>query len=132
MPVTPETHGQIQHFFDAFVAAFAQFDGALVAQRYTVPCVSLDAQGALRSFHTRAEIAGYFQSVLTAYHQQGCRSCRFGDLEVVAVGTRSALASVTWELLRADGSVASGWRESYNLLRTDQGWKVFASTDHAG
>ena len=47
-------------------------------------------------------------------------------------GTRSALASVSWELLRADGSVASGWRESYNLLRSDQGWRVFASTDHTG
>ena len=131
MPATHDMHDQIQHFFDAFVAAFAQFDGALMAQRYATPCVSLDAQGTLRSFHTPAEIAGYFQSVLTAYHQQGCRSCRFGDLEVVSMGARSALATVSWELLRADGSMASGWRESYNLLRTDQGWRVFASTDHA-
>lgn len=130
MSVTPDMHDQIQRFFDAFVAAFAQFDGSLVAKRYTTPYVSLDAQGVLRPFHTMAEIAGYFQSVLTAYHQQGCRSCRFGDLEVVSMGARSALATVSWELLRADGSVASGWRESYNLLRTSQGWRVFASTDH--
>ncbi len=131
MTTTPLQH-EVREFFDAFVAAFREFDGALVARRYATPFVSLDAQGGLRSFHTMAEIAGYFQSVLTAYHQQGCRSCRFGDLEVVAVGTRSALASVSWELLRADGSVASGWRESYNLLRSDQGWRVFASTDHTG
>lgn len=132
MPVTADIPDQIQRFFDEFVVAFAEFNGPLVAQRYAAPCVSLNAQGTVRSFHTAQEIADYFQSVLTTYHGQGCRSCRFSDLDVVPLGALSALATVSWELLCADGSVASGWRESYNLLHTDQGWKVFASTDHAG
>lgn len=122
----------IRHFFDEFVAAFAQFDGPLVARRYAVPCISVDAQGSARTFHTEQEIGDYFQSVLTTYHGQGCRSCRYSDLQVVPLGALSVLASVSWELLRADGSVASGWRESYNLLRTGQAWRVVASTDHAG
>lgn len=131
MPMDTDTASDIRHFFDAFVAAFAEFDGALVAQRYAVPCIAVDAQGVVRAFHTAQEVGGYFQAVLTAYHGQGCRSCRFSDLQVVPMGTLSALASVSWELLRADGSVASGWRESYHLLRTGQGWRVVASTDHA-
>ncbi|CAN7573577.1 hypothetical protein LJR118_004266 [Acidovorax sp. LjRoot118] len=132
MPATTDLHHQIRQFFDDFVVAFATFDGFLVAQRYAEPCISLDAQGALRSFHSGQEIAGYFQSVLTTYHGEGCRSCRYRDLEVVSMGALSVLATVSWELLRSDGSVVSGWRESYNLLHSDQGWRVFASTDHAG
>lgn len=132
MPATTDLHHQIRQFFDDFVVAFATFDGFFVAQRYAEPCISLDAQGALRSFHSGQEIAGYFQSVLTTYHGEGCRSCRYSDLEVVSMGALSVLATVSWELLRSDGSVVSGWRESYNLLHSDQGWRVFASTDHAG
>lgn len=131
MPMSADTAGEIRHFFNEFVAAFAEFDGPLVAQRYAVPCIAVDAQGAVRAFHTAQEVGDYFQAVLTTYHDQGCRSCRFSDLQIVPMGTLSALASVSWELLRADGSVASGWRESYHLLRTGQGWRVVASTDHA-
>ena len=128
---TPLQH-EVRQFFDAFVAAFREFDGALVARRYTTPCMSVDAQGSLRSFHTPAEIADYFQSVLTAYQEQGCRSCRFSDLEVVAMGRNSTLATVTWELLRGDGSILTAWRESYHLVRTGNGLRVATSTDHAG
>jgi hypothetical protein len=44
----------------------------------------------------------------------------------------SALASVTWELLRTDESIISAWRESYNLMRTGDGFLIFASIDHVG
>ena len=59
-------------------------------------------------------------------------ACRFTDLEVVALGLNSALASVTWELLRTDESIISAWRESYNLMRTGDGFLIFASIDHVG
>lgn len=131
MSTTPLQH-EVREFFDAFVAAFREFDGPLVAQRYATPCMSVDAQGKLRSFRTRAEIADYFQSVLAAYREQGCRSCRFSDPEVVAMGCNSTLATVTWELLRGDGSILTTWRESYHLVRTGDGLRIATSTDHAG
>jgi hypothetical protein len=37
---------------------------------------------------------------------------------------------VTWELLGDDGRVLRQWRQSYNLVRLDAGWQVFASTYH--
>ncbi len=41
------------------------------------------------------------------------------------------MATVTWELLRKDGSILSEWRESYSLVRMGDGWRIFASVDHA-
>ncbi len=46
------------------------------------------------------------------------------------MGGRSALGTVTWELLREDGSVLRAWRQSYNLARVEGGRQVFASTYH--
>jgi hypothetical protein len=118
-------------FFDAFVGAFLSFDGNTIAQRYAAPYLALDPAGALKLLQTPAAIASYFQTVLDNYRAQGCRSCRYLQLEVAAVGSRSAMGSVTWELLDQDGKVLSRWRESYNFVRTENGLRIFSSTDHA-
>ena len=118
-------------FFDAFVQAFASFDGERVAQRYLAPYLSRRADGTSACFLAHDEIGRYFQSVVDAYREDGCASCRWDTLEVTAVGAQSLLAGVTWTLLRADGSALAGWRESYHLARTPEGLRVFASVDHA-
>jgi len=48
----------------------------------------------------------------------------------VPMGERAVLGTVTWELLREDGSVLRRWRQSYTLVRAEAGWKIFASTHH--
>jgi hypothetical protein len=37
---------------------------------------------------------------------------------------------VTWTNLRADGSVARRWRQSYNLVRLAEGWRILAAIFH--
>jgi hypothetical protein len=134
MPDIRMDPAEFQHqaiiFFDAFVEAFCSFDGRFVAERYAAPYVALNAEGGLRCFATYEDIATYFQQVLDTYYARGCRSCRYQDLDVVPLGIQSALASVTWELLAEDGAFVTRWRESYNLLRTVDGLRVFASVDH--
>lgn len=130
MPSETEMTGDIQQFFEAFCTAFGEFDGALIAQRYATPYTSLNADGTLQVFGTQEKIAQYFQGFLNKYHEQGCRACRVQELQVVPLGQMSALASVTWELLRNDQSVASTWRESYNLTRSKNELRIYASTDH--
>ncbi len=117
-------------FFNDFVTAFSRFDGPLIAQRYTAPCVALQADGSTQCFTEHAATGQYFQDVVEAYHAQGCRSCRYRDLELVPLGTLAALATVTWELLLESGAIHTAWRESYNLALTDSGWRIFASVDH--
>ena len=123
---------EVRHFFDAFVAAFATFDGALIARRYAPPYAVVDAAGAWRRLDSALEIASHFQDIVTQYHQRGCRSARFAALQVQPLGTHGALASVTWQLLRADASVLDAWRESYTLVRGAPGGRlhIVASIDH--
>lgn len=131
-PTPRDLRTEVQHFFDDFVAAFSAFSGPRIAERYGVPYVAVDAQGTWRRFESADKTGDYFQQVVTQYHGQGCRSCRYRDLEVLALGPSGALATVTWELLREDGSVLSSWRESYTLVRGADGpLSIAASADHA-
>lgn len=126
-----DLHSEAIAFFDEFAAAFRQFNGALIASRYVAPYLAMNADGSARVFGEHEEIGRYFQSVVDAYHQEGCRACRYTALHVVPLGQRCSLATLTWELLREDGSVLSAWRESYNLLRMDDCLRIFTSVDHA-
>lgn len=121
---------ELGHFFAAFCADVSHFDGSLIAQRYMAPYTALNAEGALQVLTTQADIAQYFQGFLDQYRAQGCRTCHAQDLQAVSLGQLSALVSVTWQLLSEDQRVVSQWRESYNLTRTPQGLRIYASTDH--
>lgn len=130
-PTNPDLRSEVQHFFEAFVAAFGTFSGPRIAERYVSPYVAVDARGRWRAFGTGNETGDYFQQVVTQYHDRGCRSCRFRDVDVLSLGTGSALATVTWELLCEDASVLSTWRESYTLVRGKKGHLgIAASLDH--
>lgn len=119
-------------FFNDFVDAFRSFDGEVIAQRYLTPYLASHVGKPSDCFTTQSAIAEYFQGIVDEYHQKGCRSCRYEELEVVPLGEASVLATVSWELLHEDGRVLSRWRESYNLARDGEGLKVFCSIDHAG
>lgn len=117
-------------FFDEFVNAFHTFDGSEIARRYRAPYVALHADGSIDCFTTDEGIASYFQTIVDEYHRDGCRSCRYKDLDAVAVGAQCVLGTVTWELTGDNGDVLSAWRESYNLACSAEGLRIFASVDH--
>lgn len=119
-------------FFDAFVEAFATFDGTIVAERYSPAFIAVHADGSLESFTAAADIARYFQRFLDGYYADGCRYCGYQALDVVPIGEACVLATVTWELFNESGTLVSSWRESYTLARAPSGLQVFASMDHAG
>jgi len=117
-------------FFDRFVAAFATFDPALIADLFATPGVALRADGSLVALTTREDVLRYYRAAIEGYHRNGCRSCRWADLQVTPTGSRSTLAAVTWDLLHEDGSIMVTWRQSYYLRESDDGLKAFASASH--
>src|SRR5262245_17469706 len=126
MAVLPD----VQAFLETYTKAFLSVDGAGIAVLYHVPCLTVRADGSVHCPQSREELQSFFQKVADTYHQEGCRGWRYADLEAVALGSTSALASLTWKMLREDGSIIRRWRQSYNLLRRDQEWKILASTFH--
>jgi hypothetical protein len=92
--------------------------------------VAVRGDGSIQSLQSRPDLEAFFQAAVDGYRREGCRGIRYRDLETVPMGARSALGTVTWELLREDGSVVRQWRQSYNLVRVGNGWQVLASTYH--
>lgn len=118
-------------FFDAFVDAFASFDGCRIAERYIPSYQALAADGTARCYTTQADIANYFQGIVDQYKAQGCVRCSYSAPEIQPVGTRHILATVTWHLHAEQGQLISTWRESYTLARQADGRLcIAASVDH--
>jgi len=109
---------------------FATYDGDQIAQLYCVPTVTMRGDGSIHCFQSREEIARFFQGVVDTYRGEGAIGGTMHDLEVIAMGERGAFATVTWKNLRPDGSLARQWRQSYNVVRFAEGWRILATTFH--
>lgn len=121
-----------QAYFDRFVAAFATFDGNRVADLFAPPVVAVRADGSSVGLATRQDVVRYYQAALDGYRNAGCVGCRWFDLAVTVMGRNGLLGAVTWQLVKADGSVAIEWRQSYGLRRLDGGSpQAFACASHA-
>lgn len=121
---------EVQRFLTAYNEGFETFDATKIAPFYHVPCITVRGDGSIHSFQTRSEIEKFFRSVAEKYVSDGYRGGSFYDLEVVPIGGRSALATLTWEQLREDKSILRKWRHSYNLIRVENGWQILCSTFH--
>jgi hypothetical protein len=123
------TH-EIQGFFEEYSKAFEAIDGNRIAALYYMPTVTMRGDASIHCLQSREELARFFQGVADTYYKDGFRNGGFGNLEVVPIGERSALATMDWKLRRGDGSVIREWRQSYNVVRVGVGWQILVSTFH--
>ena len=121
---------EISAFLNQYDEAFSTFDGGRIAALYCIPTITMRGDGSIHSFQSREEVARFFQGVADTYRSEGGKNGTMHDLEVVTIGERSALATVTWKNLRADGSVIRQWRQSYNVVRSAEGWRILAAIFH--
>jgi hypothetical protein len=121
------SESEIARFFDSFVEAFATFDGTLVGRLFVAPGVALKRDGTVQGFSTRQDVEAYYQAALDRYRASGCRTCRYSDLDVRFLNDSSAIATASWDLLRADGSAIGHWRQAYFLSRSGGEWRIFGS-----
>jgi hypothetical protein len=129
MPEQPLSD-QISKFFEDYNRTFQERDGAAIAMFYHVPSVTMRGDGSVHCFQSREELASFFRSVAEGYHREGNKGGGFRNLVVQPIGGRSTLATLDWQMMRADGSLLRQWRQSYNLLRTDGRWQIFVATFH--
>ena len=121
---------EMSAFLNHYNQTFATYDGDQIAALYCVPTITMRGDGSIHSFQSREEIARFFQGVVDGYRAEGATGGTPHDIVAVAIGERSALATVTWKNLRPDGSVTRQWRQSYNLVRFAEGWRILATTFH--
>jgi hypothetical protein len=120
---------EVHRFLESYDKAWASLDGSRIAALYHSPCVTLRGDGSIHCL-TSNDLAAFFQNVAETYHREGWRDARFNILQIGPIGGRSALVTVDFELLRGDGSVIRGWRQSYNLALVEAGWRILVATFH--
>jgi hypothetical protein len=121
---------QISKFFEDYVRTFDRRDGTAISMYYHVPSLTMRADRSTHCFQSREEVATFFQAVTDSYAREGNDGGRFRNLVVKSIGSRSALATLEWQLIRLDGTVVREWRQSYNVIRPDDQWQIFVSTIH--
>jgi hypothetical protein len=121
---------EVQAFFDQYNEAFASIDGNRIASLYHAPTITVRGDGSIHCLRSDEELARFFQGVADTYQRDGYRSSTIHDFEVVAIGQRSALATLTWKMLRGDGSLIRQWRQSYNVVLLAEGWRILVATFH--
>jgi len=121
---------EVSEFLEKYNRAFASISGDQIAALYHEPCITVRGDGSIHCLQSRTELSRFFQGVADTYYRDGYRNGRYSGLEVTAIGGRSALITLDWEMLREDGSLIRQWRQSYNLVRVGAEWQILASTFH--
>jgi len=121
---------EVREFFDKYNGAFLTRNGKHIADCYHAPTVTMRGDGSIHCLASTDELVRFFQGVVDGYAKEGLGGGRFSNLHVMPIGDRSALATLDWDMLRADGAVIRSWRQSYNLVRVGSAWRILVSTLH--
>jgi hypothetical protein len=120
----------IKAFFDLYVEDIPKFEGAILAKKYIAPYTVMSRDGDAWLCNSIDETIDYFQILLDKHRADGVVACKYEDLDFRTIGDHCYLATVSWTMMGADGETISHWRESYNMVHTDSGLKIFTSIDH--
>ena len=119
---------EIRRFFDAYNASFLESPEA-VAKFYNEPCVTA-RMGVPNLNPTRQDTINFFGPVLERYRSRGWAYGEILSLEHRALGINSILATVRWAYKNKDGNTLWEWTFSYNLYKSEGGWKILLQTMH--
>jgi hypothetical protein len=103
-----------------------------VNEFFHLPCFFIGGDGSVSCFPTADDISAFHRPRLEQFLKGGVATNVVRGCDVLSLGARSALAIVNWEFRRADDSIERAWRHSYNVVKTDAGWKIVVSTFQAG
>ena len=121
---------QIEGFFQRYARAAEAMQIDELASLHHTPCLKVHGDGTVQLLSDRDAVCGFFRELAGKYAARGHSGGRFRDLEVKPIGTAGALASLTWEQYRSDGSVYRTFQRSYNLISTGSDWKILVATFH--
>jgi hypothetical protein len=117
-------------FFNRYQFEFDQQNWASFAALFHEPAMSVRADGSVMVIPTRADGARLYESVSIAWRAEGYERFETENFEVLALGQDSRLVSFDWLMLSNEGELIRRWRQSYQVIRTKDGWQVFTSTFH--
>jgi hypothetical protein len=114
----------IEGFFHEYASAAEALGVHALASFHHAPFLHIRGDGRVECLSTQEAVSKFFELLTGKYAGRDHGGGRFLDLEITPLGSAAALASLTWEQFRADGSVYRRFRRSYNLIRVGAEWKI--------
>jgi hypothetical protein len=122
---------EVRKLLDDYVRHWYAGEWSTVAALYHVPSITMRGDGSVHCFQSEQELQEFFHGVGASYDTEGdLGPGRYHSLATQPIGARSLLATLTWQMVRKDGSVVREWQQSYNLVRSDGRWQILAATLH--
>jgi hypothetical protein len=91
-------------FFDAYRSVWPETcDGHRIARFYNAPCLTLRGDGSFVRLEDHDKAAQVLHTVADAYDRQGWEKVEFRGLAAEPLGSRSILATMTWQASSAAG-----------------------------
>jgi ketosteroid isomerase-like protein len=121
---------EILAFFESYRAAFDALDGDAVARLYAVPSGIASDTGYMH-WSSFEPIRANMIALCALYRENGYAAAGFEPRHVVEQGERFALADVRWQIKRNAGQTPWQFDTTYNLMRTQEGWRVLLCTAYS-
>jgi hypothetical protein len=121
---------EIRAFFESYRNAFNALNGSAVAEFYAEPS-GIAQDGTYTHWPERQPVAENMIALCKLYGDRGFVRANFEPCQFIDQGERYAVADLQW---RIDwNGVQEPWcfKTTYNLVRTQQGWKVLLCTAYS-
>ena len=119
----------IEALIDEYTRRYGAHDVDGVVDLCRVPFLAV-REGRPIHLADREATRSHFASVMDAYRTAGYASFEPIEVDVHALGERSAFATVRWHARAQDGTVARDSLTTYHLNQTDDGWRFLSYTNH--
>lgn len=125
VPVDTEIRALIDEYTRRYVAA--DIDG--VTDLCDVPFLAI-REGQAIHLPDRSAVRDHFARIIAGYQAAGFASFAPVELDIHAMGERSAFVIVRWHALDGDGQIARDSRTTYHVLASEAGWRILSYTNH--
>lgn len=118
---------EIRRFFEGYRDAFNRFDGDAVARFYAVPCGIADDKG-YTHWPAFESVRDNMVALCELYRSNGFKYARFQPASFLALGEKFAVADIAWHIDRLAQREPWEFHTTYNLMKTDEGWRILLCT----
>ena len=121
---------EIRQFFERYRDAFNALDGEAVANLYAVPS-GIAQDGKYTHWPEVALIHDNMVALCGLYRERGYKSAAFEPGAFLQQGENCAIADLRWTLSWSTGAEPWEFSTTYNLVRTEEGWRVLLCTAYS-
>lgn len=120
----------IESLFDQYARLYSEGDLHGIVNLCLTPFIAI-RRGEVIVMSDRDDVLTHFTAAIDAYRRAtGARSWSPQEITTVPLGDYSALATVHWNGLDANGQVVRDTVTSYQLVTTPDGWRFLSYTNH--